>query len=246
MKSLSYLFIVAMLPLWFLFPAVAISGEPLSTKRALFLVDTSQPIFTLDEVYGPGDTVGGEKTAKSRQKDAKPFLLSVLIPGAGQYYNGDKRKAAIFFGVELALWGMVYGLNVYSDGVEKDYRAYAVFHAGIDLAGKDHQYYVDIGNYLSREQYNDRQQIERDYESLYLDSEDDWQWDSDNDRVRFKDLRIRSDTVKNSVFFVSGAIVLNHLISGIEAAKSADKRGVSAGVSAGPNGIKMLTIIKEF
>ncbi|MBC8204504.1 hypothetical protein ISS30_00365 [bacterium] len=224
-----------------------LNSEAGNLQGTLFTIKRTTAEFELMKAKNSAASPTGANLKKPRQKDAKPLLLSVLIPGAGQYYNGDKKKAAVFFGIELTLWGAVYGINAYSGWIEDDYKAFALQNAGIDLSGKDHQYFVDIGNYMNREQFNDQQLIERDYDSMYLDSAYNWQWDSDSDRQRFKDLRIRSDSIKNTVFFVSGAIVLNHLISGIEAAKSADKKNkISAGISSGPNGSKMLTIIKEF
>jgi hypothetical protein len=59
---------------------------------------------------------------------SKAFFMSLIIPGAGQYYNGSKIKAGSFLGVDAILWT---GYLIYhGKGVtrEKDYKAYADQH----------------------------------------------------------------------------------------------------------------------
>ncbi len=48
---------------------------------------------------------GGSETSATRLKNSKKaFVLSLLVPGAGQLYTGSKLKAAAFFAVEAAAW----------------------------------------------------------------------------------------------------------------------------------------------
>jgi hypothetical protein len=59
---------------------------------------------------------------------SKAFLMSLIVPGAGQYYNGSKIKAGSFLGVDALLWA---GYLIYhGKGVtrEKDYKAFADLH----------------------------------------------------------------------------------------------------------------------
>ncbi len=180
-------------------------------------------------------------------RSAAPFLKSLLIPGWGQYSQGRKGSALLVFGLEAAFWGGMFAFDAYGDWLANDYKAYAVMHAGIDPAGKNHDFYVDIGNYSSQDEYNDIQQIERDYGALYLGEAYYWNWDSSANRTFFEDLRIRSDMYRNSVVYFVGAILVNHLASAIEAArykKSSEK--VRAGITFNRNGNGMLTIIKGF
>lgn len=180
-------------------------------------------------------------------RDAKPFLKSLLIPGWGQYSQGRPKKAAVFIGLELAFWGGMYGVNTYGNWLENDYETYAVIHADIDAKGKDHDFFVDIGNYDSIDDYNQVQQLERDYNSLYLDQGYYWQWDSPANRNTFEDTRIKSDAYKNSVIYFAGAIVVNHLIAAIDAARHTRIQDeLSASVKLNPRGNGMLTITKGF
>lgn len=58
----------------------------------------------------------------------KALLLSAILPGAGELYAGNKLKAAIFFGIEVAAWtGVIY---FYGQGKDKEdeYIEYADMH----------------------------------------------------------------------------------------------------------------------
>ena len=48
----------------------------------------------------------------------KALLLSAIIPGAGEYYAGNKIKAAIFFTIEVAAWTSV--VYFYGEGKDKE------------------------------------------------------------------------------------------------------------------------------
>jgi len=136
-------------------------------------------------------------------------------------------------------------VRTYGNWLVGDYQAFANSHASIDPNDKNHDFYVDIGNYDTRDEYNETQQLERDWDSLYLGSEYNWEWDSSGNRTTFEDLRIKSDLYKNSTIYFAGAIVINHLASAIDAARHSRIRdNLQAGVSFDPNGNSMLTIIK--
>lgn len=187
------------------------------------------------------------KFDRSVSSTAGPFLSSLLIPGWGQYKQGRKNTAVMFIGFEVVMWGGIYLTQKYGNALEDDYIAYAVSHAGISSSGKKHEYYVDIGNYSSQYEFNEVQQKERDYESLYMGEEYYWNWDSDNNRNHFEDLRIKSDSYKHSAIYFAGAIVINHLVSAVEAARYQRKHeSIRAGVGFNSQGNAMLTIIKGF
>lgn len=73
----------------------------------------SQTLIALNE---DNASEAAPKAAKeySKKSPGKAFALSLLIPGLGQYYNGDKIKAAVFFGVDVASW--VININLHNKG----------------------------------------------------------------------------------------------------------------------------------
>jgi len=178
-------------------------------------------------------------------RNAKPFLKSLLIPGWGQYSQARKNPALAFFSLETSFWGGLFALRAYGKSLQSDYRAYALDHAGINPHGKNHQFYVDISNYSSQTEYNQAQQIQRDYDALYLGPEYYWQWDSAANRETFDRLRVQSDLYINSAIYFAGAIVINHLVSAIDAARHTRLNdNLKAGLIFDNNGNAMLTLTK--
>ncbi|MBN2103483.1 hypothetical protein JW835_05520 [bacterium] len=158
----------------------------------------------------------------------KVFLLSFLMPGAGEYYLGDRKMAALFFGTELALWSSYFILNWYSDLKADDYTLYAIAHAGVNPRGKDHQFYVDIEAYENLIAYNDAMLQERRPQDMYPENGlYDWSWDSKASMHRFERMRLNSDRFKNAGVFMIGGVILNHLVSGIDAMRIARKSSES-------------------
>jgi hypothetical protein len=111
---------------------------------------------------------------------------------------------------------------MYGNQLRDDSRAFAVSRAGVDPSGKDDQYFVDVGNFLSLHDYNEKQLRDRELENVYDPTAGyDWQWDSDASRATYRDERISSETMYNNKKFVVAAILVNHVASAINAVRSA-------------------------
>ncbi|MCI0329388.1 MAG: hypothetical protein L0196_00335 [candidate division Zixibacteria bacterium] len=71
----------------------------------------------------------GEKERGPKQRSvAKAAALSLLVPGAGQFYVGDKLRAVPFFLVDVAGWATYFGFRSQGHKREDEYRAYADAH----------------------------------------------------------------------------------------------------------------------
>jgi hypothetical protein len=192
--------------------------------------------------------------AASQPSRAKAFLLSLALPGAGEWYAGSRPAAAAFFGAECALWGALAGFRGYGAARETDYRLYAAGHAGVDLSGKDHAYFVNIEEYADLAAYNAAMLRGRDVEALYPEGRGfEWRWDSDAARARFERMRGQSDRARRNAMFAAGGLVLNRLVSGIDAIRVAKRRsgaprgaGVSVGMAALPGGGGGVWLVKRF
>lgn len=64
------------------------SGDTNSTQG------TDQPSFGWES----------KELSYQQKSPAKAFLFSLAVPGAGQYYYGSKKKAAMFLGIEAVSW----------------------------------------------------------------------------------------------------------------------------------------------
>ena len=155
---------------------------------------------------------------KTGGSGGKAFLMSFVLPGSGEYYLGSRKMAAIFFGTEVALWSAYFLFNWISDFKADDYKLYAAAHAGVDPKGKPHQFFVNIEDFDNLADYNQAMLQNRQPRLLYPeDGSYDWSWDSMTSRDRFEAMRLSSDRYESAGLFVIGGVVLNHLVSGIDA-----------------------------
>ncbi len=212
---------------------------------------TLQPDSTVHTSLSPGAAMG-------RKKVGLAAIYSLLLPGMGEWYAESFGSGKYFLGAEAGLWLTFTMFDVYGNALRDDARGFAVQHAGVNLAGKSDQYFVDIGNFINIQEYNDKKLRDRDPSKLY-DAGYAWQWDSDAARAAFKGQRIASDNAYNNKRFVIAAIIVNHIASAINAARAAiaynnalqgalDNVEFGASVMGGldhPHGI-LLTVVKGF
>ncbi|MBC8345905.1 MAG: hypothetical protein ISR82_01045 [Candidatus Marinimicrobia bacterium] len=147
-----------------------------------------------------------------------PVIQSALIPGWGQKSLQYPKRSRLFTYVESGLLISILGTTTYSNILKKNYIAFAVEHAAVSSSGKSHKYWVDIGNFSSIEDYNDEHLRNREMDDIYeANLRWSWDWDKDSNRNSFEKKRILSDQMKQVATFGVGAIVLNHMVSAIDA-----------------------------
>lgn len=202
----------------------------------------------------------GELQEQSSKKSATlAIVYSLILPGLGDAYAGNFQTGRYFLGADVGLWITYGGFRVYGNWLKQDARSFAVQRAGANFDEKEDKFEVDLGNFNSVADYNDAKLRNRQFDMLYdPKSSFSWQWNSETDRVHYKDLRIRGDEVLRNSQFVLGALVLNRVIAAISAARSVsaynrnvqmlDTWRLNAKVSGGllaAHGIE-LTVTKEF
>lgn len=152
------------------------------------------------------------------KKKASPVLKSLLMPGMGEYALKSPKRGKIFFLTEVAFAFSAVSAFYLSEFHEDAYIAFAVAHSGAISNGKDHRYWFDIGNYESLDDYNQEHLRFREMDALYEESEEwMWNWDSTENRIRFENTRIKSDKWKLGGKFLIGGMVVNHVVSAIDA-----------------------------
>lgn len=148
----------------------------------------------------------------------KAFFFSLLLPGSGQYYMGRNTAAGVFFAAEVfSLVGLLAN-NAYSDFLVKEYRTFAVHHAGVQKSGKDHQYWSDIGKYDDIYAYNEQRRKDRNFAVLYDENQENyWSWDIHQNRIDYDAKRLHANAVAQKNVYFQLAVVVNHLASAIHA-----------------------------
>ncbi len=163
---------------------------------------------------------GGD--AGSRKAPGLAAVYSLVIPGMGELYAGDFSSGKYFLMSEGLLWITYAAFEIYGNSVRDDARLYAVSHAGVSPAGKNDQFFVDVGNFLSVAEYNDKKLRDRTPSLVYDPASGyGWQWASNAERLTFRDLRVHSENMFNNKKFVAAGILINHVASAINAARAA-------------------------
>jgi len=147
-----------------------------------------------------------------------PVIKSLILPGWGEYTLGFQKRAKIMALTESFIFVSILASYSSANRLEINYQAYAAQHAGVNNVGKNRQYWIDIGNYLSIDQFNEEHLRWRDFNAIYEQNNNwNWYWDDDNNRKSFEKMRIKSDTWKLRASFLVGGMILNHIISAIDA-----------------------------
>ncbi|MGA9115257.1 MAG: hypothetical protein WB626_00610 [Bacteroidota bacterium] len=156
-----------------------------------------------------------------RKSPALAAVYSLLVPGMGELYADGFSSGRYFLAAEGGLWLTYATFEIYGNALRDDARSFARSRAGVDPAGKSDQFYVDVGNFMNVREFNEKQLRDREPERLYDPLTSSWQWDTEASRAQYREQRVRSETMFNNRKFVVAAVVINHVASAINAARSA-------------------------
>ena len=160
----------------------------------------------------------------SPKNKVKAFLLSLILPGLGERYVGARKKSEMFMGAEVVFWLTYAGFLKYHDWREQDYETFAAAHARVDTDDKSETFFINVGNYDNVFEYNEAKLRQRNLPDYYQDTEKYfWQWDSEEYRLQYEEIRLSAKRASNYATFALGAILANHLVSAIDAVWSAHK-----------------------
>ena len=185
--------------------------------------------FNLYQQNEPPEMVGQKSVGLA-------FLMSLAVPGAGEFYMGRHGQTVGFITSEILLWTGLTVNSMYSDHLVSEYHTFAVQHAGVIKSGKDKQYWIDIGKYNSIFEFNEQRRRDRYFDAIYTDEENNfWLWDSKDNRLRYDGNRLRANEIAGQDVYFYASIVLNHLISAINSLRIARKHNRLLGEKANWN-----------
>ncbi|MCK9410000.1 MAG: hypothetical protein WCX28_03045 [Bacteriovoracaceae bacterium] len=155
-----------------------------------------------------------------KKSPTKAVFYSLLLPGMGELYADGFDEGRYSLIAEGGLWLTYISFRQYGSWLQDDARNYASSHAGAAITGKNDQYFVNLGNFNDTYEYNDKQLQDRELIKVYdVNSGYYWRWDTDNNRREYRALRVSSERVLNNSKFVIATIVVNRIISAINAAR---------------------------
>ncbi len=164
-----------------------------------------------DVVLLTGSETQGKKNA------ALAILYSLILPGMGELYVGNYNTGKYFTIAEAALWGTYIGIDAYGNWQKNNYKEYAQTNGGVNPAGKDDDYYANIGSYKDIDQYNDDRSFNRDFGAMYETSTHYFKWNTTEERKTYRNMWVSSENAFNNIRFVVGGLIVNRIVSAVNA-----------------------------
>lgn len=165
--------------------------------------------------------------AQDEPNPRNAFLRSVVMPGWGHHYvdKNNWGRGQIHLGTEVILIASYIGLNRRVSNLEDHFTTLSSLRAGMDIKNRDRSFILAMGEFNTLAEYNQQQLITRNWSRLIEDQpENQWQWDSDEDRRTFADLRSNRDRLRNQLPALLSMMVVNRVFSGISAYNRARKK----------------------
>lgn len=200
--------------------------------------------LVLDQIGGDGikgqsnEFGGGLEPEKKEEADSGPSnlgvkvkagIFSAILPGAGQFYNDDRKKAYIMAGAEVAIWTAYFVFDAQGDSRMDSAEEYAGIYAGT-TGEHANNYWQSVGKYMDSDEYNDSRMREaralQESISGLVSGTDTWQWVNDDRRYDFTKMRADGNSAYDRRDFMILFAVVNRAISVVDAVIGAgDKPG---------------------
>lgn len=180
------------------------------TSSEIVKMEDANHSFTVDDI-------------QKKKNSGLAILYSLILPGMGELYADGYDSGIYFTFAEGVLWGTYIGVNVYANWQKDRYISYAQTNGGITTASKDDNYYATIGQYLNIADYNDEKAFERNFDEMYNSNTYFWKWNTSEERKNYRDMWVSSEQSFNNLRFVVGALLLNRVVSAINAVRLVSK-----------------------
>lgn len=200
--------------------------------------------------------------AQEQKSAKKAMLLSALVPGAGQLYLDNTTKAGIFFASDLLILGSYLRFTKDRSNAIDNYKLLANSQAGLRADASSNLYNL-AQKYKSSEIYNNNLEMRARnyfylvlndydryieyYETYRIKDEDSWEWTENRHFERYKSVRKDKQTYEIYQNFAFGAILINRLISAVDAVITTNKMNRNSQLYTVPDFHgKGLTLIYEY
>lgn len=215
----------------FLKTELAITGV---SPSSLWHGHGASAILALDQIGGdgsrqPDEFGGGLKEEKNEDGETGPSdlgvkvkagLFSALLPGAGQYYNDQKKKAYIMAGAEAAIWTAYFVFDAQGDNRMDSAVEYAGIYAGTS-GEHSNSYWQNIGRHMDSDEYNEARMREaralQETPSGLVYGSDTWQWVNDTRQFEYTKIRADGNSAYDRRDFMILFAVVNRAISVVDA-----------------------------
>jgi len=156
----------------------------------------------------------------SKKSPGLAILYSLILPGMGELYAENFSSGKYFTIADVSLIGVYIGMNEYGYWKKDNYMSFAASVGSVNIDGKNEEFFSAIGEHKDIEQYNDLKSLSREFDKMYDAKTHYWKWQSDDDRESYRSMWLSSKHATNNLRFVVGAMLLNRLVSAINAVRS--------------------------
>lgn len=182
------------------------------------------PVFNQDS-WGQTDTQSDSKKkvrSAGRKSPVKAAALSMVLPGLGHFYIGNKGRGKAFLSAESAVWAGYAAFSIYAGWREDDFMNLARDKANASLEGKDDEFQDLVGFYDDIGQYNSFGRV-FDLNRPYLEDNESnhWQWQSDADKATYRYIKNRHREAEKRASLMLGLAVVNRVVAAVFAYRDA-------------------------
>lgn len=167
----------------------------------------------------PAAQMNHVNSSLKKKKAGLAVIYSMLLPGMGELYAESYHSGKYFTITEAALWITFIGMNTYAGWKEESYKSYAQGVGKTNNVGKDEDFFANIGKYVDIDEYNHEKSLQREFNAIYNAETHYWNWGADDKRKEYRNLWLDSEHAYNNLRFIIGAMLLNRVISSINAVR---------------------------
>lgn len=174
------------------------------------------------------DTTSIISNKKSKKSEWGAAFMSLVVPGTGQLYLGQKKKGLSYLSADIVLiLGTIFTSTASVNGYESS-MDYARIHAGTkSKRDRDDDYWNKIGlhggevtsNIDWNKEFVDKY---RDFDNRYV-GDDAWSWESLESKESYVAQRETASNYKTATYILVGGLIVNRVVSFIDARVSATK-----------------------
>ncbi len=191
------------------------------------LLKTIAALILMLAVLGVNQTLVAQSqdvsVIQERRSIGGAFFRSLVLPGWGhRYVDGNWGRARIYFGSDLAFIGATLGYNQQANNTRDAMYTTARQLAGVDLRGRNKAFQLAVAQYNSLSEYNRTMEQTRNWDRFYeVNAENNWEWSSEQDRIRYNNLRGKSNDSRRQAGIFIGLLAVDRVVSGVSSMVSA-------------------------
>ena len=203
---------------------------------SMFTIQTHAQITIEPQIQTDTISLFSSPAATSSKSSKIAIAATLLVPGLGHQYLGQKSAASAFISADVLCILGALGTRLYAANLSNSAKSYAWQYAGvIGNASVDDIYWRNVGQFLDSDGYGSRtigynqvMAANRTIDKAYTDPDLQWHWTSDIERKEYNKMLGESINFNVASSFFFGAMVINRLVAFIHIRASDSYRTLSS------------------